>query len=60
MDGTQYYPALREKDLIDELDLSKVPNYKNIPDQFRLSKSDPDGKYGIPYKGRHACGARQE
>jgi spermidine/putrescine transport system substrate-binding protein/spermidine/putrescine transport system permease protein len=55
MDGTQYYPALREKDLIDELDLSKVPNYKNIPDQFRLSKSDPDGKYGIPYMGANCA-----
>lgn len=40
----------RQKDgLLEELDISKIPNYKNIDANFQSKFYDPDNKYTIPY-----------
>ena len=37
------------EDRLAELDLSQVPNYQNIDDNFKNLAYDPDNKYSVPY-----------
>lgn len=36
--------------LLDELDLSKIPNFKNVDETFKNLKYDPGNKYSVPYQ----------
>lgn len=51
MDGSQYYQALLDEGIIEELDKSKLSNYGNLNEKYIPTAEDPDGKYGVPYLG---------
>jgi spermidine/putrescine-binding protein len=36
--------------LLEELDLSKIPNFTNISDEFKDRDFDPGNKYSVPYQ----------
>jgi len=38
-----------KKDLLEPIDLSAVPNFKNIGDQYKNQAYDPGNKYSVPY-----------
>ena len=38
-----------DEGMVSELDFSKIPNYENIPAEFRNLEFDPDNKYSVPY-----------
>lgn len=40
-----------KQELIQELDLSKLPNFKNIGEQYKNPAYDPENKYSVPYLG---------
>lgn len=37
------------EDMLDEIDKEKIPNLKNITEEFLNEDYDPEGKYSIPY-----------
>ena len=39
----------RNQNLLHELDKSKIPNYKNLDENFLSKYYDPDNKYTVPY-----------
>ena len=39
----------RKQNLLEELDKTKIPNYKNLDESFLSKKFDPENKYTIPY-----------
>ncbi|MGI5958055.1 MAG: ABC transporter substrate-binding protein [Massiliimalia sp.] len=41
--------AVREGGIISELDLEKIPNFKNISPAFQNQYYDPENKYTVPY-----------
>lgn len=56
--GTQYDIAIPseymiekmiKEDLLEPIDLSKIPNYANIDDQFKNLSFDPNNQYSVPY-----------
>lgn len=49
-----YVQKMADEDILDELDKSQLPNIKNINPDFLKLKSDPEGKYTIPYQGAGA------
>ncbi len=54
---------LAELNLLEELDKSKLPNYKNLDKDkmAKIAKIDPDNKYGIPYtEGSTGIGYNKE
>lgn len=40
---------LIEENMLEEIDYSNIPNYKNILDNFKTSDYDPQGKYSVAY-----------
>ena len=40
---------MREQGLLEELDMSKIPNFKNIDERFKNLDFDPGNKYSVPY-----------
>jgi len=40
---------LIEKDMLEELDFSNIPNYQYIDSQFKDLSYDPENKYSVPY-----------
>ncbi|WP_102109773.1 extracellular solute-binding protein [Oceaniglobus roseus] len=48
--SANYIPIWREKGLIQELDLSKLPHHGNIADQWVDVPFDPGRKYSIPWQ----------
>ncbi len=36
-------------DMLLELDMSKIPNYSNIREEFKYLPHDPENKYSVPY-----------
>jgi len=38
-----------ERGLIEEIDVSKIPNFKYLPDAFKGPKWDPENKYSVIY-----------
>jgi spermidine/putrescine transport system substrate-binding protein len=56
--GTQYdviFPSdymlekMAKEDLLEKIDLEKVPNFEHIGDDFKNPKYDPNNDYSIPY-----------
>lgn len=56
--GTQYDIAIPsdymiekmiKEDLLEPIDLSKIPNYANIDNRFKGLDFDPENKYSVPY-----------
>lgn len=56
--GTQYDLAIPSEymiekmireEMLETIDLSKVPNFKNIDDDFKNLSFDPDNTYSVPY-----------
>lgn len=56
--GTQYDIAIPsdymiekmiKEDMLEKVDLSKIPNYANIDDQFKNLDFDPNNEYSVPY-----------
>ncbi|MCA0385349.1 MAG: spermidine/putrescine ABC transporter substrate-binding protein [Firmicutes bacterium] len=56
--GTQYDIAIPsdymiekmiKEDLLEPIDLSKIPNYANIDSRFKGLDFDPENKYSVPY-----------
>ncbi len=47
--SSNYIPIWREKGLITELDLSRLPNHGNIGDQWADVEFDPGRTYSIPW-----------
>ncbi len=43
-------PVLARLKLIQPLDAAKVPNAKNVSEQFQKPPFDPDGKFSLPYQ----------
>lgn len=41
--------VMRKQKLMEEIDMSNVPNFKNIGDQFKNLSFDPGNKYSVPY-----------
>jgi spermidine/putrescine transport system substrate-binding protein len=48
--SANYVPIWIEKDLVQELDLSKVPNHANIAPEWMNVDYDPGRKYSIPWQ----------
>lgn len=40
---------LIKEDMLEEIDLTKVPNYKNIGEVYKNLPYDPENKYSVPY-----------
>lgn len=38
-----------KENMLEEIDLTKVPNYANIQDRFKNLAFDPENKYSVPY-----------
>lgn len=38
-----------DEGMVSELDFSKIPNYENIPAEFRNLEFDPENKFSVPY-----------
>lgn len=49
-----FAPNLIKQGLVQELDYSNIPNYKNIDDSAKISAYDPDHKYTVPYMGGYS------
>ncbi len=47
--STYYVEKMAKEDLLQELDKSKLSNFKNLDTSFTNTKVDPDNKYSIPY-----------
>lgn len=47
--STNMLEVFLAQDLISELDLGKIPNFKNLDPQFTNLVSDPGNKYSVPY-----------
>ncbi|MDW7660104.1 MAG: spermidine/putrescine ABC transporter substrate-binding protein [Bacillota bacterium] len=56
--GTQYDLAIPSEymiekmireEMLETIDLSKIPNFKNIDDDFKNLSFDPDNAYSVPY-----------
>lgn len=56
--GTQYDIAIPseymiekmiKEDLLEPIDLTKIPNYANIDDQFKNLSFDPNNQFSVPY-----------
>lgn len=41
---------MREEDMLEALDLTKIPNYKHIEKRFLGLDYDPENQYSLPYK----------
>lgn len=41
--------VMRNQNLIQEINMDNIPNYKNIGDQFKGLAFDPENKYTVPY-----------
>src|SRR5215217_168740 len=39
-----------KSDILEPLDMSKIPNFKNVSDNFKGLPYDPDNKYSVPYQ----------
>jgi spermidine/putrescine transport system substrate-binding protein len=37
------------EDMLEKLDMSKIPNYANISDEYKNLSFDPDNAYSVPY-----------
>jgi spermidine/putrescine transport system substrate-binding protein len=48
--SANYVPIWIEKGLVTELDLSKIPNHKNIAPEWMNVEYDPGRKYSIPWQ----------
>ncbi|MDG1280692.1 MAG: extracellular solute-binding protein [Pseudorhodobacter sp.] len=48
--SANYIPIWREKGLIQELDLSKLPNHANIAPEWRDVPWDPERKFSVPWQ----------
>lgn len=48
--SANYVPIYVEKGLVQELDLSKIPNHKNIAPEWLNVDYDPGRKYSIPWQ----------
>jgi spermidine/putrescine transport system permease protein len=40
---------MRKQKLIQEIDMTKIPNFKNIGDEYKNLSFDPGNKYTVPY-----------
>lgn len=38
-----------KEDMLEPLDFTHIPNYKNIMDKFQVTEYDPETKYSVPY-----------
>ena len=38
-----------KEDMLEPLDFTQIPNYKNIMDKFQVTEYDPDTMYSVPY-----------
>ena len=47
--STYYVEKMAKEGLLQELDKSKLSNFKNLDTSFTNTKVDPDNKYSIPY-----------
>ncbi len=41
---------MREEGMLEKIDLSKIPNHKNIEQRFMNADYDPNNQYSLPYK----------
>jgi spermidine/putrescine transport system permease protein len=41
--------VMRNQNLIQEINMDNIPNYKNIGDEFKGLSFDPENKYTVPY-----------
>lgn len=47
--STNMLEVFLAQDLLSEIDLTKIPNFKNLDPQFVNLDSDPGNKYSVPY-----------
>lgn len=47
--STNMLEVFLAQDLLSEIDLGKIPNFKNLDPQFTNLESDPGNKYSVPY-----------
>lgn len=40
---------MREEDMLEKIDLAKIPNYKHLEDRFMGTEYDRDNEYALPY-----------
>ncbi len=54
-------PQMIREGLLEELDLSKIPNFANVSELLKKPAYDPDNKYTVPYQwGTIAIGYNKE
>lgn len=46
--------GLIDQNLVQKIDFSNIPNYKNIEDSAKESTYDPDNEYTVPYMGGYS------
>lgn len=44
-----YIPLMASRELLEPLDLSKIPNFANVAEGFKNPVYDPGNKYSVPY-----------
>jgi spermidine/putrescine transport system substrate-binding protein len=47
--GSYILPVMVREELVQEIDLSLMPNFANVRSEFQLRSYDPDNTYSIPY-----------
>jgi spermidine/putrescine transport system substrate-binding protein len=48
--GNDYVPIMIQADLLEPLDLSKIPNFANLAESFKNPAYDPGNQYSIAYQ----------
>lgn len=48
--GNDYMPIMIQADLLEPLDLTKIPNYANLSASFKDPAYDPGNKYSVAYQ----------
>ncbi len=46
---------LKKQNLVEKLDLTQIPNFKNIGDAYKNQEFDPNNEYSVPYQTGTTC-----
>lgn len=49
MPSTYFVTKMRKENLLHEIDVKKIPNFKNLDDKYLYKDFDPESKFTIPY-----------
>jgi spermidine/putrescine transport system substrate-binding protein len=47
--SNEFVTRMRQADLLEPLDMSRIPNFQNILPEFKSAEYDPDPRHSVPY-----------